>query len=236
MPPLDRALALKQRDHIAVLIGQHLELDVPRLLNELLHVELAVAECVRRLGKRRMKQIGQILGVAHNPHAAPAAAGLGLQDDRIANLSGPLARLFGRRQNPVRSRQNRHLGLLHCLARFFFFAHQPRHFRRRPNELDIRRAAHFGEVRVLAQQSVSGMDRLHIGNLRRRNHRRHIQIAVRRARRPNADRLIGKAHMQRVAIGLAVHGNRANAQLPARVQHAQRDFASIGNQYLTKHE
>ncbi len=32
-----------------MLIGQNLELDMPRLLDELLHVELAVAESIRRL-------------------------------------------------------------------------------------------------------------------------------------------------------------------------------------------
>ncbi len=178
MPPLDRTFALEERNHVAVLIGQHLELDVARVLNELLHVEFAVSEGVSRLGKRRMEQVGQILGVAHNPHAAPAPARLRFQNNRIAYLLGPLLRLFRRVQNAIRPRQNRHLGLLHGLARLLFFTHQPRHFRRRPNELDVRRAAHLGEIRIFAQQPIAGMDRLYIGNLRRRNHRRHIQITI----------------------------------------------------------
>ena len=41
--------------------------------------------------------------------------------------------------------------------------------------------------------------------------------------------------MQRVAVGLAVDGDRANAEFPAGVQYAQRDFAAIGNQNFTKH-
>ena len=57
-----------------------------------------------------------------------------------------------------------------------------------------------------------------------------------RARWTDADGLIGKAHVQRIAVGFAVNGDRANAEFPARVQHAQRDFTAIGNQYLTKHE
>ena len=79
------------------------------------------------------------------------------------------------------------------------------------------------------------MDRLDIGDLGRGNDRGHIQIAVRRPRRPDADGLIGKADVQRITVGLAVHGNRANAEFPARVQYAQRDFATIGNQNFTKH-
>jgi hypothetical protein len=44
MAPLDAALALTQAHHVAVLVGQHLKLDVARPLDELLHVEIAVAE------------------------------------------------------------------------------------------------------------------------------------------------------------------------------------------------
>ncbi len=235
MAPLDRALALKQRCHIAVFIGQHLELDVARILDELLHVKFAVAECIRRLGVGRMEKIGQLVGRAHNPHAAPAAAGLGLQNDREPNLLCPLLRLFHGGENAVGAGQNRHLGLLHRLARLFFLAHQPRHFRRRSNELDIRSAANLGEVRVLAQQAVARMNRVDVSDLSGRDHRGHIQIAVAQPRRTNADCLVGKTDVQRIAIGFAIDRDRANAEFLARIQNAQRDFATIGNQNLTKH-
>ena len=70
MAALNGTLALVQRGDIAVLVGQHLELDVARALDELLHVEVAVAEGVGRLGGRRMVEIGQFLGAAHDAHAA----------------------------------------------------------------------------------------------------------------------------------------------------------------------
>ena len=79
------------------------------------------------------------------------------------------------------------------------------------------------------------MNRVHVGDLGGGDDRRHIQIAVCRPRRADADGLIGKADMQRVAVGLAVDGDRANAEFPAGVHNAQRDFTAIGNQYLTKH-
>jgi hypothetical protein len=41
--------------------------------------------------------------------------------------------------------------------------------------------------------------------------------------------------MQRIAVGLAVDGDRADAEFPASVENAQRDFAAIGNQDFTKH-
>ncbi len=79
------------------------------------------------------------------------------------------------------------------------------------------------------------MDGVHVGDLGRGDDRGHVEIAVGQARRADADGLVGKADVQRVAVGLAVDGDRANAEFPAGVQDAQRDFAAIGNQYLTKH-
>src|SRR6266702_1836746 len=61
MAPLDRALALKQRSHSSVLISQNLELYVARALDELLHVEIAVAKRIGRLARSRMEKIPKIL-------------------------------------------------------------------------------------------------------------------------------------------------------------------------------
>ena len=40
MPPLDGTIALAQNLDVAVLVGQHLKLDVPRRLDQLLHVHV----------------------------------------------------------------------------------------------------------------------------------------------------------------------------------------------------
>ena len=44
MPALDRALALEQVDDVAVRVGEDLDLDVPRPLDQPFDVERAVAE------------------------------------------------------------------------------------------------------------------------------------------------------------------------------------------------
>ncbi len=54
---LDGAFALEERNHVAMFVGQNLELDVARLLDELLHVEFAVAEGVGSLGKCGVEKI-----------------------------------------------------------------------------------------------------------------------------------------------------------------------------------
>jgi hypothetical protein len=41
--------------------------------------------------------------------------------------------------------------------------------------------------------------------------------------------------VQTVPVRLRVHGDRTNPHLLARINHAQRNLTSIGNQNLTKH-
>ena len=52
MPALQRALALEQVDHVAVMVGQDLDLDVARTIDQALDVERAVAKRRQRLAPR----------------------------------------------------------------------------------------------------------------------------------------------------------------------------------------
>ena len=63
----------------------------------------------------------------------------------------------------------------------------------------------------------------------------NIEIALRQLRRPDADGFVGKAHVQRVAVGFAVNGHGADAQLFAGADHPQGNFSAIGNQDLLEH-
>ena len=49
---LHRAVALAEMDRVALAVGEHLNLDVARILEELLHVDLIVAERGLGLGLR----------------------------------------------------------------------------------------------------------------------------------------------------------------------------------------
>ena len=89
MPALDRALALAEVDHVAVVIAENLELDVARRLDVLLDVDVADAE--RRLGLalRRLDRVRQLARRAHDAHAAAAAAGGRLDDHRDSRCPWP---------------------------------------------------------------------------------------------------------------------------------------------------
>ena len=55
MATLDTTLAFAQRRHVAVLIGQDLELNMARTLDELFHIQVAVPKGRRRLRVRCLK-------------------------------------------------------------------------------------------------------------------------------------------------------------------------------------
>ena len=56
MPPLQRTLAFAKIDRVAMLVGEHLHLDVPRIDDRLLDINFAIAERALRLAARRLRE------------------------------------------------------------------------------------------------------------------------------------------------------------------------------------
>jgi hypothetical protein len=135
----------------------------------------------------------------------------------------------------VAPRQNRHAGFAHHAASPRLVGHQPDDLGIRPDELDVAGGAHLRQVGALGQEPVAGMNRVGAGDLRRADHRRHVQITVRASRRSDADVLVRKFDVERVLVGLGVHGDRLDAELAARIDDPQGDFATIGDENFLKH-
>ncbi len=235
MPPLNRALTFAQADHVAVLVAQYLEFDMARVLDIAFQVEVAIAKSARGLRLRLTVERGQFIFIAHNAHAAPAASGRCLDDDGKANLPRPFLRFFHRSDHAVGAGNDRHSVLLHGGARLFFFAHQPYDIGSRSDELDVTGLADFREVGIFGKQAVAGMDGVHVCDFGRADHRRNVEITLRQLRRPDANRLVGKAHVQRIPVGLAVDRDRADAEFLARANDAQGNLAAIRHQNFLEH-
>ena len=76
--------------------------------------------------------------------------------------------------------------------------------------------ADFGEVGVLAEKSVAGMNGIDVGDLRRADDRRNIEIAARALRRPDADGLVGEADVQVNCGRLRNRRRRSECRDPCR--------------------
>ncbi len=93
---LDRAFALEQVDDVAVLVAQHLNLDVARVDDELLEEDAVVAEGVQRLGLHGGEALGHVVVRMGDADALAPAPGRSLDHDRIADLARDLHRLVRR--------------------------------------------------------------------------------------------------------------------------------------------
>ena len=233
---LHRAVALTQVDGVALAVGQHLDLHVARILQELLHVDLAIAE--RGLGLAlggfdRGLQRG--FGV-HHAHAAATATTGRLDDDRVADLTGDLGvgdDVFA--QRAARAGHARHAGGLHRADGFDLVTHHADGVGLGADEDETGLFHALGEVGVLRQEAVARVDGLGVGDFRRGDQCRDVEVALRRRRRTDADRLVGHGHVLEVAVDRGVYGHRADAEGVARAQDAQRDFPSVGDDDFVEH-
>ncbi len=233
---LQRAVAFAQRDHVAVVVADHLELDVPGLLEEFLHVDRVVAEGRESLGLGDVDRIEKRPLAVHDAHAAAAAAARGLDDDRVADRLGDaeaLVRIGG--QGAVGARHAGHPGLVHGRDRRDLVAHEADGLALRPDEHEAGFFHALGEVRVLGQEAVAGMDSHRVRDLGSADDRGHVEVAVPGLRRPDADGLVGEQHVLEGAVGGRVHGHRLDAELAARPQDAERYLAAIRDDYLVEH-
>src|SRR6201999_4462110 len=163
----NRALALTQMDDRTELVAEDLELDVARRLDVLLNVDVGNSE--RRLGFAlrgldRMRQIGRR---ADDAHATAAAAGGGLDDDRIADVLGQLERFLFAVDRSIAARQHRQARLLHDPTRPRLIAHQPDHRWIGTDEADVTGLAHFSQIRALREKAVTGVNGIGAGDFSR---------------------------------------------------------------------
>ena len=167
--------------------------------------------------------------------AAPAAAGRGLEDDRIAHGFGHFQRLFGGLDDSLRSGQDRNARLLHGGAGVLLEAHGFDDGRFGPDESDPAGFADIGETGVFAEEAVAGVDGIDVGNFSGADDRRDVEVAAGALGGADADGLIGKANVERVAIRFRVDSDGADTEFLARADDAERDLAPIGDENLLEH-
>ena len=235
VPALQGALPLAEVDHVAVGVGQDLDLDVPRGGDQALDEQGVVAERAARLAPGRREGVGEGVGTVDLPHALPAAAGRRFEQHRIADPGDGPRQLGVREPGAVRPRHDRDAGRGHRPLGPDLVAHRLDRLGRRADEGDPGLRAGRGERGVLAQEAVAGVDRLRARRPRRRDHPVDRQVALRRGRRPEPDRDVGRAHVRRVHVGVGVHRDRADPQGAQRADHPERDLPAVGDEHSGEH-
>jgi hypothetical protein len=229
---LERAVTGGHHHHVAVLVGQALRLHVPRPVQVALHEALAAAEGGDRLAHRGVVQLRDLLQGAGHLQAAPAAAEGRLDGDRQAVLlreghdllrAGDRVRGAGhqRRAGPLGDVTGRHL-----------VAQVADRLRRRTDPVQPRVDHGLRELRVLRQEPVSGVDGVGTGLGGRPEHLGEVQIAGGGRVTAQRVRLVGRADMRRVPVGVGVDGYAGDPGVPAGTGDADSDFTAVGDEDL----
>ena len=229
--PLHRAVALEDVHQGAMGVAQHLHLDVARTAHQFLQIHLVVAEGRGGLAPRHLHRRPQVGFRLDHAHAAPAAAPARLEHERIANLRRQLLRARDVRRQRAGGRHHRHAGLLGEFACRHLVAQGAHHLRFRPDEDDAGRSAGLGEVRVLREEAVAGMDGVDMRLFRHADDVVDVEVSLDRLL-AGADE-IGFVRLEAVqgeAVLVGIDGHRADAQFGSRTHDADGDFAAVGDE------
>ena len=232
MPALDRALALEKVDGVAVMVRQHLDLDVARAHDRLLEVDAIVAESAPRLGARSRQGGFELVRRRHQPQPLATPSRGGLQHHRVAELLGVARDLVEVGDRLERSGDHRHSRGHRLAPGGGLLPHELDRRASRADEDDPGVLAGASERRVLRQEAVAGVDRLGAARSRRLQHA--VDPQVRLARGGGADRqgFVREPDVERVHVRLREHRHAADPQLAARPDHAHRDLAAVGDEQL----
>ena len=230
MAALHRAVALAQRDRVAVGVGKHLHLDVAGVLHEALHVDGVVPEGRARLGARRGVGALELLVAPGLAHALAAAARGCLDEQRVADRGGDRARLVERLHLAGAAGDAGDPGRPHGLLRVRLLSHAVDDVGGRADEHEAVVRARAGEVRVFGQEAVARVDRLAALAGRRTDQGREAEVALRARGGPDAHRDVGLLHRTGVAVRLGVGDDRLDAELVQGAHDAQGYLAAVGDQ------
>src|SRR6266568_3173495 len=233
--PLDGAIPFAQMDDVAAGVGQDLEFDVVRVLDELFNVNAGVAEGFFGFRARRMVTLDQGNVVVGRAHSASPAAGDGFDHDRIADLFRASQGFLLIFDQSVRAWRRRHAGLF-CQGAADGLVFQGGHCPGvRPDETDVAALADVGEVGVLRQKAIAGMNGIDIGDFGGADDAVNAQVTLAAGGFTDANRFVGHLDVHRVGVRLGIDRDSPNVQLLTGANDADGDLAAIGHQNLLKH-
>ena len=227
---LQRTVAGPQHLDRAVPVGQHLRLDMAGAVQELFDIAFAAAECRDRLARGGVEQLLDLVQIAGHAHAASAAAEGRLDRQGQPVFAGKGQRLGAAGDGAGAARNQGRAHGLGDLSRADLVAKRVDHVGVGPDPEDARSLHRAGEIGVLRQEAIAGMDRVDLSARGDGQHLGRIQIGVGGAVPLQRPGLIGRAHEGRVAVRIGIDRHRFDALVGAGADDAQGDLSAVGDQ------
>ena len=226
---LDGAFALSQIKRIPMLVGEHLNFDMARFLDEFLDEDTIVGEARLRFVAGRSETLARFLVVPGNAHALAAAAGGSLDHHRIADLPGYVGSMIGRFDQIHMTRHRADVRFLGQALRFDLVTHGADGTGGRADENDSGFVERLDETCVFREKSKTRVNGLRTAFLAGSDDLVDQQVAFRGRRRPNANGLVRQFDVQRTAVRLRENGYRLDAHFLGRANDSAGDFAPVGD-------
>ena len=220
-----------QRQDAAVLVADHLDLDVPRRRDRLLDVERAVRERRLGLGRARVEYASSISSgpwTSRMPLPPPPAAAFSSTGKPSSSAATRASASVAAPSVPGTSGTP----AAHLRLRARLVPHLLHHVRGRADEDEVVVLARAHERRILGEESVAGMDRLAAG---RRGGGDEFACAGSSASRRRPDATAGRrAGRAARARRPSSRRRRPDAELVERADDADGDLAAVRYEDATK--
>ncbi len=220
---------------MAVLVAQHLDLDMARVDDELLDEHPLVAKRRLRLRARPRETLRHLGARMRDPHALAAAAGRGLDHHRIADLVRNLAGVGVILDHPEMAGNGRDTRPRGRLLGGDLVAHGGDRLRVRADEDNAGRLERQRKLGALGQEAITGMNGFGAGLAAGRNNRLNREVTLYCRRRTYANRLMRHRDMQRVLVGIGIDRHGCDPHPLRRPDDAAGDLAAIGDQNALEH-
>ena len=226
--PLEAALALAEVDGPAGSVTGHLDLDVPRPRDEALDVELLPAEGAPGLLPAARPRAFELRDAPGGGHPAAAPAPRRFDHHPGAVRSEGEQELAGRREPAFHRgpREDRYLAVLRERPCPGLVAEEIEGVRGRADEGDAALHASPGEVRILAQEPVAGMDGVTARPLRGPDDRLPVEVG---GGAPSRERhhLVRARRVQGPRVVLGANRDHGEPQVRRTSRDADRDLPPI---------
>src|SRR5699024_10175993 len=219
-------------EDVAVLIGQDLRFHVAGAVEVALDEALTAAEGCDGLSGGGIEEVRDLLHGVGDLHAATTATEGSLHGDREAVLLGELLNLGGAGDWALRSRC--HGGVHHRrdLAGGDLVAEAVDGLRRWADPVQASVDDGAGEISVLREEAITGVDGVRAGLLGYGDQLVDVQVALGGGLPAQCEGLVGHADVRGVGVGLGVDRDGGDAFVLRSADDADRDFASVGNHHL----
>ena len=217
--------------HVAGGIGQALGLHVAGGVQEALHEALAAAERRSGLTDGGLVELGDVLALADHLDAAASTAVGGLDGQGESVLVGEGQDLVRTGDRVSGSRDQGCADLLGQVAGGDLVSELFDGGRGRtdPDEAGVLHGP--GEVGVLREEAVPGVDRISLGCAGGLDDLLDHQVGVCGGGSAQGDGLVCQAHVQRVPVRLGVDGHGRQAFIMRSAYDADRDLPAVGHQH-----